>query len=78
LSEVTATANLSPTTMNAAPLLNSVVAALAEARLGAALAALRQESERALVELIRRRLALPVEKRMDFLRVRLPGGGSYS
>jgi hypothetical protein len=43
----------------------------------AALAALRQESERDLVELIRRRLALPVEKRMNFLRVRLPGGGSH-
>ncbi len=43
----------------------------------AALAALRQESERALVELIRRRLALTVEKRMNFLRVRLPGGGSH-
>jgi hypothetical protein len=43
----------------------------------AALAALRLESERDLVELIRRRLALPVEKRMNFLRVRLPGGGSH-
>jgi hypothetical protein len=42
----------------------------------AALAALRKESDRALRELIRRRLALPVEKRMNFLRVRLPGGGS--
>jgi hypothetical protein len=42
----------------------------------AALAALRKESDRALVELIRRRLALPVEKRMNFLRVRLPNGGS--
>jgi len=38
---------------------------------------LRQESERALVDLIRRRLALPVEKRMNFLRVRLPGGSSH-
>ncbi|MGO9203251.1 MAG: hypothetical protein ACLQM8_22245 [Limisphaerales bacterium] len=43
----------------------------------AALSALRKESERALVELIRRRLALPVEKRMNFLRARLPGGGSH-
>jgi hypothetical protein len=43
----------------------------------AALAALRQESERALADLIRRRLALPIEKRMNFLRVRLPGGGSH-
>ena len=41
-----------------------------------ALAALRHESERALLELIRRRLAQPVEKRLNFLRVRLPGGGS--
>ena len=43
----------------------------------AALAALRKESERALQDLIRRRLDLPVEKRMNFLRVRLPGGGSH-
>ena len=42
-----------------------------------ALAALRKENDRALVELIRRRLALPVEKRLNFLRVRLPGGGSH-
>jgi hypothetical protein len=41
------------------------------------LAALRKESERALDDLIRRRLALPVEKRLNFLRVRLPGGGSH-
>jgi hypothetical protein len=40
------------------------------------LAALRKESDLALVSLIRRRLALPVEQRMNFLRVRLPGGGS--
>lgn len=42
----------------------------------AALAALRAESERAELDLIRRRLAMPVSKRMNFLRVRLPGGGS--
>jgi hypothetical protein len=42
----------------------------------ATLAALKKESDRALVELIRRRLALPIEKRMNFLRERLPGGGS--
>jgi hypothetical protein len=42
----------------------------------AALAALRAEGERAELDLIRRRLALPVSKRMNFLRVRLPGGGS--
>jgi hypothetical protein len=40
----------------------------------AGLSALRKESDHALVELIRRRLALPVQKRMNFLRVRLPGG----
>lgn len=38
--------------------------------------ALRCESERALVELIRRQLALPVNKRTNFLRVRLPNGGT--
>lgn len=42
-----------------------------------ALAALRRESDRALLDLIRRRLALPVAKRMNFLRVRVPGGGSH-
>lgn len=41
------------------------------------LAALRKESDRGLTDLIRRRLALPVEKRMNFLRVRIPGGGSH-
>ena len=43
----------------------------------AALTALRKESDRALLDLIRRRLALPVAKRMNFLRVRMPGGGSH-
>ena len=43
----------------------------------AALTALRKESERAELDLIRRRLALPVEKRLNFLRVRVPGGGSH-
>lgn len=42
----------------------------------ASLAALAKESDRQMEELIRRRLALPVEKRMNFLRKRLPGGGS--
>jgi hypothetical protein len=42
----------------------------------AALAALRGESQRQLQDLIRRRLALPFEERMNFLRRRLPGGGS--
>jgi hypothetical protein len=41
-----------------------------------ALRALRRENERAELDLIRRRLALPLEKRLNFLRVRLPGGGS--
>ena len=41
-----------------------------------ALAALGLESERQLEALIRRRLALPLEQRMNFLRRRLPGGGS--
>jgi hypothetical protein len=42
------------------------------------LAALKRESEREMIDLIRRRLALPVEKRTNFLRVRLPlpNGGS--
>jgi hypothetical protein len=42
----------------------------------AKLAALRRESDRALVELIRRRLALPPEKRTHFLRKRLASGGT--
>jgi hypothetical protein len=42
----------------------------------ARLAALRKESDRQLEELIRRRLAMPLEQRMNFLRKRLPGGGS--
>lgn len=41
-----------------------------------ALKKLGAESERQLEDLIRRRLALPLEKRMNFLRRRLPGGGS--
>jgi hypothetical protein len=63
--------------MNAAPKQRCVKRNGCLNRREAALAALLQESERALVELIRRRLALPVEKRMNFLRVRLPGGGSH-
>ena len=38
--------------------------------------ALARESERALVQQIRRLLALPPERRTQFLRVRLPNGGS--
>jgi len=38
--------------------------------------ALRKESELNLKDMVRRRLALPLEKRTNFLRVRLPGGGS--
>lgn len=41
-----------------------------------ALAAMRDESDRQLAELIRRRLAMPLEQRINFLRRRLPGGGS--
>ena len=38
--------------------------------------ALKLESDRQLTDLIRRRLAMPLEKRINFLRKRLPGGGS--
>jgi hypothetical protein len=38
--------------------------------------ALRREADRALIDQIRRLLALPPEKRTNFLRVRLPGKGS--
>jgi len=37
----------------------------------------RRESDLALVDLIRRRLAMSVSQRMNFLRVRVPGGGSH-
>jgi hypothetical protein len=40
-------------------------------------AALKLESERALTDQIRRLLALPMNKRTHFLRVRHPGGGSH-
>jgi hypothetical protein len=43
----------------------------------AQLAALKRESERALIEQIRRLQALPMNKRTHFLRVRRPGGGSH-
>jgi len=39
--------------------------------------ALKRESERALVDQIRRLLALPMNKRTNFLRKRRPDGGSY-
>lgn len=38
--------------------------------------ALRRETDRARIEQIRKLLALPPEKRTNFLRRRLPGGGS--
>lgn len=41
------------------------------------LKALKMESERALTDQIRRLLALPMNKRTHFLRVRHPGGGSH-
>jgi len=40
------------------------------------LKALKKESERNLIEQIRRQLALPMNQRTNFLRKRLPGGGS--
>jgi hypothetical protein len=40
-------------------------------------AALKRESDRALTEQIRRLLALPMNKRTHFLRVRHPSGGSH-
>jgi hypothetical protein len=40
-------------------------------------AALKKETERALVEQIRRLLDLPMNKRTHFLRVRHPSGGSH-
>jgi hypothetical protein len=43
----------------------------------AQLAALKKENERALIDQIRRLLALPMNKRTHFLRVRHPNGGSH-
>ncbi len=40
-------------------------------------AALKKETERALVEQIQRLLDLPMNKRTHFLRVRHPAGGSH-
>ncbi len=42
----------------------------------AALNALSAESREQLRDLIRRRLALPLEQRMNFLRRRMSGGGT--
>jgi hypothetical protein len=42
----------------------------------ASLRALKKENERALRDQIRRLLRLPMNKRTNFLRVRLPFGGS--
>jgi len=49
----------------------------AERRVAKKKSALRRESERALVDQIRRLLALPMNKRTNFLRKRL-GGGSHA
>jgi hypothetical protein len=43
----------------------------------AQLAALKKESERAVIDQIRRLQALPMNKRTHFLRVRHPNGGSH-
>jgi hypothetical protein len=40
------------------------------------LAVMREGSEQDLLDLIRFRLSLPVHQRTNFLRKRLPGGGS--
>jgi hypothetical protein len=48
----------------------------AEATRKAQLAALRVESDQELLELIARLLATPMHERTQFLRRRLPGGGS--
>ncbi len=40
-------------------------------------AALKKESDRGLTDQIRRLLALPMNKRTHFLRVRRSGGGSH-
>lgn len=39
--------------------------------------ALKKESDLARIDQIRRLLALPMNKRTNFLRVRRPGGGSH-
>lgn len=41
-----------------------------------ALEAMRQASEQELTAMIRRQLALPMNQRTNFLRLRLPNGGS--
>lgn len=58
--------------MDAAPVLKVIAKALHKARLEA----LKKESQRNLIEQIRRQLALPMNRRTHFLRKRLPGGGS--
>jgi len=45
-------------------------------RRSAELRALRIASDRAEAEMIRRHLEMTPEQRLDFLRVKLPGGGS--
>ena len=56
---------------------DSYLSKKSQQRKKAQLDALKKESERALVEQIRRLLALPMNKRTHFLRVRHPSGGSH-
>jgi len=49
----------------------------AERRVPRKKSALRRESDRALVEQIHRLLAMPMNKRTNFLRKRRPGGGTH-
>jgi hypothetical protein len=70
--------------VNGTPLLTLLVDAMAAEKLeailiGNAAAAIHGAPVTTLDsgDIIRRRLALPIEKRMNFLRVRIPGGGAH-